>query len=309
MKRTISMIALCLLMLVGSTALADMPFTLSFSALPATAMYSTDDGATYHMLETGSNQIPGDPSRLKLKLVWDMDGKTEVLCTTTSATTGADLGWHVIITNETPYSVEYSCERPDGGRLDAAAFEFTLRNYPATESFTQDHIVWVGLGPVTFTVASGKTPTSYHIDDTLGFMAITGELSPTITIEEDVMNSLSPGEHLLRAYFRENNVLTCAEATLIIPDKGVPIGVDASGGRPQGQSSQTASGYGVVSGVPNWCNVRSGPSTTDEIIGTARAGSVLEILGREGKWVNVRFTDGKSGESNTGWVSHKFVLE
>ena len=50
-------------------------------------------------------------------------------------------------------------------------------------------------------------------------------------------------------------------------------------------------------------NVRSGPGTDHEVVCTADKGVMLEIVGREGKWLQVEHANGKS----KGWISSNIV--
>jgi len=49
-------------------------------------------------------------------------------------------------------------------------------------------------------------------------------------------------------------------------------------------------------------NIRSGPGTNYGIVGSAKQGEKLAVLGEEGDWYNVELTDGK-----TGWIYKKLI--
>lgn len=51
-------------------------------------------------------------------------------------------------------------------------------------------------------------------------------------------------------------------------------------------------------------NVRSGPSTQDQVVTTLPIKTVLPVISEKGDWVNVRLPDGK-----TGWVANWLVTK
>jgi len=50
------------------------------------------------------------------------------------------------------------------------------------------------------------------------------------------------------------------------------------------------------------CNIRSGPSTNDDIVFRAEKGVPLRVLQRKGEWLQVQHADGE-----TGWMHQMLV--
>ncbi len=58
----------------------------------------------------------------------------------------------------------------------------------------------------------------------------------------------------------------------------------------------------MVSVTASVVNIRSGPSTKNEVIAKVKRGDELEMLGQKGSWCNVKLSNGSEG-----WIYKKFV--
>ncbi|MGI6021400.1 MAG: SH3 domain-containing protein [Lachnospiraceae bacterium] len=65
------------------------------------------------------------------------------------------------------------------------------------------------------------------------------------------------------------------------------------------ESTASSGEYDAV--IKSSCNIRSGPSNSNDIIGEVSSGSTVTIIGKDGNWYNIRY-----GEL-TGYISDKFV--
>src|SRR4051794_33775741 len=79
-----------------------------------------------------------------------------------------------------------------------------------------------------------------------------------------------------------------------------PIHTPAPARAPQAPAAETAIGSGRVNA--SMLNVRSEPSLQGEVVGHARRGERVTILGESGEWIRVR-----TGGGEVGWVSSQHV--
>ncbi|ABB33529.1 bacterial SH3 domain lipoprotein, putative [Geobacter metallireducens GS-15] len=62
---------------------------------------------------------------------------------------------------------------------------------------------------------------------------------------------------------------------------------------------------GKITPRQKYVNVRPEPSTGKKPVAVLSGGKYVEVLGREGTWVKIRWTRGK--KAHEGWVAGKFV--
>ncbi|NKI34366.1 SH3 domain-containing protein [Wenzhouxiangella sp. XN79A] len=70
-----------------------------------------------------------------------------------------------------------------------------------------------------------------------------------------------------------------------------------------GKAAATTTGERVVITATS-LNVRQGPGTTNPVVFSLASGDIVDVLGRNSGWINVRTSDGQEG-----WVSEQFTLE